>query len=335
MICDVIEETPTPLEGGPSACPFVAFEEDRDHRSSVPDYRHRCFAAAEPEPRAFPHQERYCLAAAFPQCPIFLDWARQEAAGVTQPSAASATGTTVGAEAGGVAAGAALGAEEAAPPFLAGRSRPAAAAASAATSVPRSSEASASLWNYEDERKRTSPPAPAAPSSLGAPAVAMARRGPSHPGWENPPRLENFPRLRSRDSRRANQPLLLAAIGVSILMVALIMIPILTSQKGIAGGASQSPTAGASQNASGQGASGSLPNGASPTPLPSGACPGQIHSVKPGDSLALIAQNNALQLWEIIAANPSVAPRPDHLEIGWKICIPPAGFEPTPAPSST
>jgi len=319
----VIEETPAPLEGGPSACPFVAFEEDRDHRSSVPDYRHRCFAAAEPEPRAFPHQERYCLAPAFPQCPIFLDWARQEAAGVKQPGAASATGTTAAAEEGGVAAGAAIGAEEAAPAFLAGRSRPAAAAA-ATTSAPRSSEASASLWSYEDERKHSSsPPAPAAPSSLGAPAVAMARRGPSHPGWENPPRLENFPRLRSRDARRANQPLLLVAIGVSILMVALIMIPILTSGKGITGGgASQSPSGGISQNQSGQSASASP----SSAPSPTSGCPGQIHPVVKGDVLSKLASDNGLQEWEIELANPSVAPNPGHLEVGWKLCLPPAGL---------
>jgi LysM repeat protein len=316
MICNVIEETPTPLEGGPSACPFIAFEEDRDHRSSVPDHRHRCFAAAEPEPRAFPHQERYCLAPAFPQCPVFLDWARQEAAGVKQPSTASATATTVGAEEGGPAAGT----EEAAPAFLAGRSRPAAAAAGA-TSAPRSGEASASLWSYEDERKHSSsPPAPTAPSSLGAPAVAMARRGPSHPGWENPPRLENFPRLRSRDARRANQPLLLAAIGVSVLMVALIMIPII-SQKGTTGIA-QSPTAGMSQNPSGQSASASQSNGPSPSPS-SGFLRYQI---KPGETLFKIALDNGLQVWEIQLANPGVLDNPNYIQAGQWIYLPPAGL---------
>jgi LysM repeat protein len=326
----VIEETPAPLDGGPSACPFVAFEEDRDHRSSVPDARHRCFAAAEPEPRAFPHQERYCLAADFPQCPIFLDWARQEAAGVTQPGAASATGTTIGPEVAGMAAGE----EGATPAFLAGHSRLAPGAAVAATAS-RSAEAGASLWSYEGETKRSSSPsAPVAPSSLGTPAVAMARRGPSHPGWENPPRLESFPRLRSRDDRRANQPLLLVVVGISILMVALISLPIILSQKGttaIGSPGSLPPNSGASQTDSSPNPSASQPA----TPVPSGACPGQIHPVKSGESLALIAYNNGLQLWEIIAANPSVAPRPDHLEIGWKICVPPAGFEPTPLPSST
>ena len=54
----------------------------------------------------------------------------------------------------------------------------------------------------------------------------MARRGPTHPDWENPPRLDNYPRLRSHEDRNNNQPLLLAALGVAIVMVALILIPL-------------------------------------------------------------------------------------------------------------
>ncbi|MGZ6273915.1 MAG: LysM peptidoglycan-binding domain-containing protein [Candidatus Limnocylindrales bacterium] len=325
------DELNTHLTAGPTACPFVAFEEDRDHRSSGPDHRHRCFAAAEPEPRAFPHQERYCLSAAFPQCPIFLDWARQEAAGVKQPSAASATGTRVDLEEGGAALGVA-GEEEGTPAFLAGRSLTG-PAASASTS--RSTEAAASLWSNDGDTKRSSSPsAPVAPSSRAAPAVAMARRGPSHPGWENPPRVENFPRLRSRDDRRANQPLLLVAVAISLFFVALIALPIILSQKGTTGvigsGATPIPSGAVQTDASAN------PSASQPaTPVPSGACPGQIHPVKSGESLALIASSNGLQLWEMIAANPSLAPRPDHLEIGWRLCVPPAGFEPTPLPSAS
>src|SRR3954447_9070355 len=68
-----------PSDGAP-ACPFVAFEDDRDARSTVPDHRHRCFAEARPAPRALAHQEAYCLSSAFPVCPTFQDWARREAA---------------------------------------------------------------------------------------------------------------------------------------------------------------------------------------------------------------------------------------------------------------
>ena len=67
------------MDGAP-ACPFVAFEDDRDGRALAPDHRHRCFAEPRPAPRALAHQEAYCLSSAFPVCPAFQDWARREAA---------------------------------------------------------------------------------------------------------------------------------------------------------------------------------------------------------------------------------------------------------------
>jgi LysM domain len=69
-----------PIADGADACPFVAFEDDRDERASVPDHRHRCYAEAQPAPRALAHQEAYCLSSAFPVCPTFQDWARRESA---------------------------------------------------------------------------------------------------------------------------------------------------------------------------------------------------------------------------------------------------------------
>ena len=87
-----------PIVDGAPACPFVAFEDDRDERASSPDHRHRCYAEARPAPRALAHQEAYCLSSAFPVCPTFQDWARREAArsraeraeGGDAPSAAAA-----------------------------------------------------------------------------------------------------------------------------------------------------------------------------------------------------------------------------------------------------
>jgi hypothetical protein len=69
-----------PTMDGAPACPFVAFGDDRDGRSTSPDHRHRCFAESPPAPRAVAHQEAYCLSSAFPVCPTFQDWARREAA---------------------------------------------------------------------------------------------------------------------------------------------------------------------------------------------------------------------------------------------------------------
>lgn len=73
---------------GAPACPFIAFEDDRDARSTAPDHRHRCFAEPVPAPRAIAHQDAYCLSPAFAVCPTFQDWARREAA-VARPAAGS------------------------------------------------------------------------------------------------------------------------------------------------------------------------------------------------------------------------------------------------------
>ena len=72
-----------PIVDGAPACPFVAFEDDRDARATSPDHRHRCYAEVRPAPRALAHQEAYCLSSAFPVCPTFQDWARREAAKAT------------------------------------------------------------------------------------------------------------------------------------------------------------------------------------------------------------------------------------------------------------
>lgn len=91
-----------PLADGASACPFVAFEDDRDERATVPDHRHRCYAETQPSPRALAHQEAYCLSSAFPVCPAFQDWARREAArarGVADRAAANAAAAAGGAAA--------------------------------------------------------------------------------------------------------------------------------------------------------------------------------------------------------------------------------------------
>src|SRR5512141_2251646 len=69
-----------PSVDGAPACPFVAFEDDRESRSTSPDHRHRCYAEPLPAPRAAAHQEAYCLSSAFTVCPPFQDWARREAA---------------------------------------------------------------------------------------------------------------------------------------------------------------------------------------------------------------------------------------------------------------
>jgi LysM repeat protein len=77
------------MEGSP-ACPFIAYEDERDERSAEPDHAHRCYAEVRPAPRALAHQEAYCLSSAFPVCPTFQAWARREAAQARTAAAASA-----------------------------------------------------------------------------------------------------------------------------------------------------------------------------------------------------------------------------------------------------
>ncbi len=81
----------SPGADGSPACPFIAYEDERDERSSSPDHRHRCFAEVTPAPRALAHQEAYCLSSAFPVCPTFQDWARREAAQARGTSGGGAT----------------------------------------------------------------------------------------------------------------------------------------------------------------------------------------------------------------------------------------------------
>ena len=69
-----------PIVDGAIACPFVAFEGDRDSRATSPDHLHRCYAEVRPAPRALAHQQAYCLSSAFAVCQTFQDWARREAA---------------------------------------------------------------------------------------------------------------------------------------------------------------------------------------------------------------------------------------------------------------
>jgi len=101
------------MEGSP-ACPFIAYEDERDERSSEPDHAHRCYAEVRPAPRALAHQEAYCLSSAFPVCPTFQAWARRESAQAR--SAAAATASAAAAASAATASVAAATPWSAAPP---------------------------------------------------------------------------------------------------------------------------------------------------------------------------------------------------------------------------
>lgn len=89
-------EREIPTVDGALACPFVAFDDDRDSRATSPDHRHRCYAEVRPAPRALAHQQAYCLSSAFAVCPTFQDWARREAAQARASADAGTSGPVTG-----------------------------------------------------------------------------------------------------------------------------------------------------------------------------------------------------------------------------------------------
>jgi hypothetical protein len=325
------DETVTSFREGHAACPFVAFEDDRDHRSESPDYRHRCFASPDPEPRALPHQERFCLSAAFAACPIFLDWARAEAAGVADKSAA-ATGAGAGAAEEAPARSPIKVASETAV-SLSGRGRTTPAESTPVTA--RASDPGSGLWGFEGAPRRTVASVTAAPKSDGpssTPAYSMARRHPTRPDWENPPRLDNFPRLRARDDRNNNQPLLLAALAVSAFLVLVILYPVLTSNSG----------GGVGPSASGSGLAGGPSSSVlldSPSPTPTAQRTLEVYTIKKTDrTLSQIALDHGISLTTLEAANPLDTFPSHNYNIIWpgmQIYMPWQSWVPSPTPSPT
>ncbi|HEX2754362.1 MAG TPA: LysM domain-containing protein [Candidatus Limnocylindrales bacterium] len=181
-----------PLADGAPACPFVAFEDDRDERASVPDHRHRCYADQRPAPRALAHQEAYCLSSAFPVCPTFQDWARREAArsrdgAPTAPSASAgmnraATGAVADADAADAASAGAAGVGGAAGiagAAGAGASGPAAGLADTSRDVRRTVDVDDS---HADDLVRRNPP-----RDWAAPPPWLASNEPRGRGDAEPP----------------------------------------------------------------------------------------------------------------------------------------------------
>jgi len=320
----------------------------RDHRADRPDYRHRCFASSQPEPRALPHQERYCLSAGFPQCPVFLDWARQEAAAIS-PGARRPTSALASPE---EPVDKAAGIEAAAPAFLAARSRPIAPDEAATQPIRKTPEPVGDLWGYKGDVKRpasdaaaslTAGAAGSAGSILGPasaqsqsgsrgtppinPSNPMARPAGSHPAWERPPKAENFPRLHSRDERSSNSPLLLAMVGVAILVVFLFAWPFLSGSGNKAPVATHTPTATASTSASP-----TTSAAVTPTPGPSG--PYTEYTVQPNDTLYSIELHYNVTQEAILALNPQITD-PAVIHVGDIIKIPNPGAAPSASASSS
>jgi LysM repeat protein len=164
----------------------------------------------------------------------------------------------------------------------------------------------------------------------------MARRQPTRPDWENPPHLDSFPRLRARDDRSGNQPLMLLVMAITAIMVGLIVVPLLSGNGG--GTAKATPTA------SGSGQGQDVPTD-TPLASPTADRTLMVYVVTKKDkSLSQIAIDHGIPLTLLEAANPiSSFPSGNYniiypgmqIFIPWQTWTPQPIVTPTPAPTPT
>ncbi len=332
------------MDGAP-ACPFVAFEDDRDARAPSPDHRHRCYAEVRPAPRALAHQEAYCLSSAFPVCPSFQDWARREAARARTDEADAAEGPET--EVPSMPRRNPPRSWAAPPPWLGDEGAPAPSEGLSGSMADRLA-AGESITPAEplpaeppSAPSSSRPPVapqglPAVPSPMARPAYPRPARRPSDdadaPSWERPRRLEAYPSLRSRVSlpSLAAPPLVVGVVALVLAAIGLFFLPSLLGlggpdQPGASG--SPGPSTGASAEPSGS---------AGPTPTP-GPTP-TAYVVAPGDTLSGIAQKFGLTLEALQAANPQITDV-NKIKVGDEIIIPvpipseiPDAGSPSPSP---
>lgn len=179
------------------------------------------------------------------------------------------------------------------------------------------------------------PTTPLAP--LKAPQAVLAKRVPSYPAWEKPPSPWIFPELRGREEHRPLRPILFAAVGVVVVLIAVVGIPWLLGHGG--GGVasatgSRAPSASVSDGAVASGRSQAPSPSATATPAgPTVLISYQQYTVQPGDSITKIATRFHLHSWEILLANPQIT-NSNMLKVGAVINIPQPG-QLTPPPAAT
>ena len=148
------------------------------------------------------------------------------------------------------------------------------------------------------------PTAPLAP--LKVPPGALNRNVPSHPSWEKAPSPYNYPRLRGQEKRQTMKPLIFSAIGVALILGAVVFFPAFLGRgkNTPAATGSSSPSASVS-NQPLQSATPSQPVGSSVgTPAPVASF--QQYKVQAGDSVPTITRKFHLQRWELLLANPQI-----------------------------
>jgi LysM repeat protein len=164
--------------------------------------------------------------------------------------------------------------------------------------------------------------------------AALRNRPSDEPAYLEPltPLVYGRHTWRARRAGRAPTRKAALALGCVALMVAAVAAyPIITGSKvnnPVIGGPSTPPTS----SASSFGTTGVWPETGGPptvTPVPQT----QQYVVQKGDTLARIAARFNLQIWELEVANPNIKD-PNHIEVGWRLSIPPAGVLTPPPPGA-
>jgi LysM repeat protein len=164
------------------------------------------------------------------------------------------------------------------------------------------------------------------------------RRGPSHPDWERPLTQYDYPQLRGQDEHRAIWPLAAAAMGVTLVVVLLVIIPSILNGRNIAvATATPTPISSASVDPNSS-ASLNPPASVEVTDPGTSIVFAKTYTVKTGDRFNAIAKKYGLQQWELLQANPQVT-NPNALRVGMVLNIPAPGqmVKPgaTPRPSGS
>lgn len=164
--------------------------------------------------------------------------------------------------------------------------------------------------------------------------AALRKRPPDEPAYLEPltPLVYGRHIWRARQAGRAPTRMAALALGcVAVIVAGMAAYPIITDSKvndHVIGGPSTPPTS----SASSFGTTGVWPETGGPpivTPVPQT----QQYVVRKGDTLVSIANKFNLQLWELELANPNIKD-PNHIEVGWRLSIPPAGFLTPPPPGA-
>lgn len=336
---------------GPTACPFLALDRDRERRADEPDSRHRCYATPAPEPRALAHQRNYCLTPTFSACPIFQDWAVraaarpvpmrpvppalamiEEARPVGEPELTASDEPI--ADADRVPDQPGLFDEQvrrASTPPMPTFSLTAPSAEPSATGTPRSDQATFPPPARRSLLPASTPSAVAAPKPMASkptpskpvPAKTNLRRDDIVPSWERANYDQPSTEPRSRrggggDWFSVMTALFIALAGLSLAIMVVLLLPVLlnsspgTTPRPTAPPASPTPVA-------------------SPTPSPTPESTWLTYTIKLGDSLYGIASEFGITYEQLLAANPQITD-PNFIRAGDIINIPPPEFEP-PSPS--